>query len=53
MSRVNYSWQLDVGVERVRLFRKTEVGGGHFRFLVVFGSWISEFPGEMVILGLV
>ena len=41
------------GRERGRLFRKTEVGGWHFRFLVVFGSGISEFAREMAILGLV
>jgi hypothetical protein len=35
--------------ERIRLFRKTEVGGRHFRFLVVFGRGISEFPRENVI----
>jgi hypothetical protein len=37
----------------VRLFRKTEVGGRHFRFLVVFGGRISEFPKEKAIFGLV
>ena len=41
------------GVEGVQLFRKAEVGGRHFRFLVVFGGGISEFPKEKAVLGLV
>jgi len=42
-----------LGEDRAQLFRKTEVGGRHFRFLVAFGGEISEFPGEKVISGLV
>ena len=41
------------GDEGVRLFRKAEVGGRHFRFLVVFGGGILEFPKEKAVFGLV
>ena len=37
----------------MQLFRKTEVGGWHFRFLVVFRGEISPFPKETVVFGLV
>ena len=37
----------------MQLFRKAEVGGRQFRFLVVFGSGIWEFPKEKAIFGLV
>ena len=50
--RVNYPRLLD-GEERVGLFRKTEVGKRHFRFLVAFGGRILEFPKEKVVLRLV
>ena len=43
----------EMGKRGCRLFRKTEVGGWHFRFLVVFGSGISEFSKETAVLGLV
>ena len=41
------------GGEGVQLFRKAEVGRRHFRFLVVFGSGIWEFPKEKAVWGLV
>jgi hypothetical protein len=42
-----------IGKERVEVFRKTEVGERHFRFLVVLIGGILEFPGENGVLGLV